>query len=171
MLWVASELGPARAWDTPFPFILSKSTPTRLSLGRTEIGVYCFHVLPAQMPIHQRQSFSLVTMPAPLGLLSLPKETIDTVCDTMCQDDLRNLRLSCKHPSPSAERALYRHIYLKRNTESFARLRLIADDPRLSRLVQFIDYSSLTLIGKPLDHDCPLEYQEWKRSGIGRGFP
>ena len=111
-------------------------------------------------------------MPALSGILSLPKETIDTISDSdnIGQEDLRNLRLSCKHLSPSAERALYRHVYLRCNTETFTRLRLIADDPRLGRLVEFIDYSCLLLGGKPLHEGNPVEYQKWKEKCIGQGL-
>ena len=109
-------------------------------------------------------------MPASCGVLSLPKETIDAICDTMGREDLINIRLSCRHLSPSAERALYRHVYLKSNTETFTRLRLIADDPRLSQLVQFIHYSSLLLGGKPYPQGKPLDYQQWKEECVGQGL-
>ena len=71
----------------------------------------------------------------------LPAELLLEICKNLDQADLKRCRLACKAFSYAAEISLFRQVVLKRNVESFMRLRLIADHPRISVLVKALCYS------------------------------
>lgn len=97
--------------------------------------------------------------------LPLPAELVIQICKNLDQADLKRCRLACKDFSYAAEISLFRQVVLKRNVESFMRLRLIADHPRISALVKALCYSGKMLWNA---HLCK-NIDDWTERFIGRG--
>lgn len=97
--------------------------------------------------------------------LPLPAELIIQICENLDQADLKTFRLTCKKFSYAAEASLFRRVLLRRNVESFMKLRLIADHPRISELVKAICYSGKMFFNA---HRCK-NLNHWSKSFIGQG--
>ena len=94
-----------------------------------------------------------------LGSLPLmPPEILVQICKSLDQADLKTFRHACKHFSYAAEISLFRRVLLKRNVESFLKLRLIAGHPRISKLVKALCYSGKMFLNayrcKNIDQWC-----------------
>ena len=76
----------------------------------------------------------------------MPAEMLQQICENLDQPDLKTFRLACKSFSYAAEAALFRQVLLKRNVESFMKLRMITSHPRLSKLVKALFYSNLNVL-------------------------
>lgn len=88
------------------------------------------------------------------------------ICWNMDRSDLKNARLACKELNNAAEIPLFRHIYLRRNMDSFCRLRMIASTPCLAKRVKAIVYSGQKVQGPD---EC-VDYDTWRREYFGKGF-
>lgn len=88
------------------------------------------------------------------------------ICKNMDRSDLKNARLACKELNNAAEIPLFRHIYLRRNMDSFCRLRMIASTPYLANRVKAIVYSGQMVQGPD---EC-VDYDTWRRKYFGKGF-
>ena len=88
------------------------------------------------------------------------------ICKNLDRSDLKNARLACKGLNDAAEIPLYRHIYLRRNMDSFCRLRMIASTPHLAKLVKGIIYSG-SLVRAPKEH---VDFDTWRREHFGQCF-
>ena len=87
-------------------------------------------------------------------------------CKNLDRPDLRNARLAFKELNDAAEIPLFRHIYLRRNMDSFCRLRMIASTPHLAKCVKGIVYSEQMVQGP----DEPVDFHTWLSDYFGRGF-
>ena len=88
------------------------------------------------------------------------------ICKNLARSDLKNARLACKEFSDAAEITLFSHIYLRRNMDSFCRLRMIASTPYLAKLVRSIFYSLQMLP----DWDELTNFDTWRRSHFSKGL-
>lgn len=61
--------------------------------------------------------------------LPMPPEIFHMICANLDQPDQKSFRLVCKSFSYAAEITLFRQVLLKRNVESFMKLRMIAAHP------------------------------------------
>jgi len=95
-----------------------------------------------------------------------PVEIQQQICETIPRTDLKSLRLVSQDINLVAERKLYREIFLKRNTESFCKLRLIATHPLLSKHVQALWYDGRMVQRNPGGGSC---FDGWY-CFIGDGF-
>lgn len=98
--------------------------------------------------------------------MAVPQEILQLICEYVGRSDLKSVRLACKELNDAAEISLFRHIYLRRNMDSFCRLRMIVCTPHLAKIVKGIAYS-----GKMLH--CYLEdpnFDEWYREHLGDGL-
>ena len=77
--------------------------------------------------------------------MALPQEILQLFCKYLDRSDLRSVRLASKALNDAAEIWLFRHIYLRRNTDSFCRLRKVSSSPHLAKLVKAITYSGKML--------------------------
>lgn len=96
----------------------------------------------------------------------MPPELLQQICTNLDQPDLKRFRLASKNFSYAADIFLFRQILLKRNVESFIKLRLIAGHPRMSKLVKALSYSGMMLSNASLCKD----YETWANTFIGQGF-
>lgn len=88
------------------------------------------------------------------------------ICRNMDRSDLKTARLACKELNNAAEILLFRRIYLRRNMDSFCRLRMIVSTPYLAKLVKGIVYSGQMVQGP----DENVDYDTWRRKYFGKGF-
>ena len=104
--------------------------------------------------------------------LPVPQEILRLICKNLDRSDLRNARLACKGLNDAAEIPLFRYIYLKRNMDSFCRLRMIASTPHLAKLTKGIIYSE-RLVRGPNEHVEHVDFDTWRRDHFGQihGFP
>lgn len=79
----------------------------------------------------------------------LAPETWVAICQNLRRPDLKRLRLVSKATNSAAEEIIFEDVSIFRNMESFCRLRCIASDPKLSKLVKRLCYSG-RLLGTPL---------------------
>ncbi|KAM0799844.1 hypothetical protein BDR22DRAFT_854438 [Usnea florida] len=96
--------------------------------------------------------------------LAMPVELLQQICKNLLQPDLKNCRLVCKHIRFTAEKFLFRHILLRRNPESFRRLRLIADHPEIRNHVRSLCYDP-RLFSSPFHED----FETWYSAVLGHG--
>lgn len=78
-------------------------------------------------------------------ILGVPAELLSIICDTLPRKDLKSARLVCKDFNDVAEPHLFATVYLRVHLRSFERLKKIASDARLAKLVKSLDYDSTTL--------------------------
>ena len=103
--------------------------------------------------------------------LAMPVELLHQICENLTQPDLRNCRLVCRHFRFTAEKFLFRHILLRRNAESFMRLRLIANHPEIRNHVRSLCYDP-RLFSSPFYEDfetwysAVLGYDHWSHSAV-----
>ena len=100
------------------------------------------------------------------GAMPVPQEILQLVCKNLDRPDLKNVRLARRELNDAAEIQLFRYIYLRRNMDSFCRLRMIASSPHLAGLVKGINYSN-QLIQGPEEH---VDFDTWRRKYFGQGF-
>ena len=93
----------------------------------------------------------------------VPPQLLQQICTNLDRPDLKRYR---KNFSYAADIFLFRQILLKRNVESFMKLRLIAGHPRISKLVKALCYSGMMLSNASLCKD----YETWANTFIGQGF-
>ena len=98
--------------------------------------------------------------------MPVPQEILQLVCKYLNQSDLKNVRLARKEFNDAAEVWLFRYIYLRRNMDSFVRLRMVASSPHLAKLVKGLFYSS-QLLQAPEE---PVDFDTWRRRYLGKGF-
>ena len=98
--------------------------------------------------------------------IPVPQEILQQICQNLDRSDLKNARLACKGLNDAAEISLFRYIYLRRNMDSFCRLRMIATTPHLAKVVKSITYSS-HLVQGPDEH---VDFDTWRRTYFGQGF-
>ena len=96
----------------------------------------------------------------------MPPELLQQICTNLDRPDLKRFRLVSKNFSFAAEIFLFRQILLKRNVESFMKLRLVAGHPRISKLVNALCYSGMMLSNASLCKD----FETWANTFIGQGF-
>ena len=97
--------------------------------------------------------------------LAMPVELLHQICEDLNKPDLKNCRLVCRYFRSTAEKFLFRHILLRRNVESFMRLRLIADHPEIRNHVKSLCYDPRLFPTSQLWED----FEEWNRAVHGRG--
>ena len=95
----------------------------------------------------------------------VPQEILQLICKDLDRSDLQNVRLAHKELNDAAEIPLFRYIYLRRNMDSFCRLRMIASTPHLAKLVKGIIYSE-ELVQGPDKH---VDFETWRREHLGQG--
>ena len=100
------------------------------------------------------------------GAVPVPQEILQLICQNLDRSDLKNARLACKGLNDAAEISLFRCIYLRRNMDSFCRLRMIASTSHLAKVVKSITYSS-QLVPGPDEH---VDFDTWRRNHFGQGF-
>ena len=99
--------------------------------------------------------------------MPVPQEILQLICKNLLdRSDLKNTRLACKGLNDAAEIPLFRYIYLRRNMDSFCRLRMIASTPHLAKLTKGIIYSE-ELVQGPNEH---VDFDTWRRDHFGQGF-
>jgi hypothetical protein len=96
----------------------------------------------------------------------LPAEVIDIICQYLARPDLRVLRIASKHTQPSAERVLFRTIYLHFNLKSFKRLESIIEHSRLREYVRVLDYDGRQVGDESVGGDAGV----WKQRNAGQGM-
>ena len=95
----------------------------------------------------------------------VPQEILQLICKHLERSDLKIFRLANKLLSDAANISLFRYIYLRRNMDSFCRLRMIASTPHLAKLVKGITYS-----GKMLDSvDEYTDFFHWRYKHFTQG--
>ena len=94
--------------------------------------------------------------------LAMPVELLLQICEDLNQRDLKSCRLVCTHVRFTAEKLLFRYLLLRRNPESFVRLRLIADHPEISNHVRSLCYDP-RLFSSPFYKDC----ETWYSAALG----
>ena len=108
--------------------------------------------------------------------LAMPVELLHQICEYLPQPDLKNFRLVCTYFRFIAEKFLFRHILLRRNPESFTRLRLIADHLDIRNHVKSLCYDP-RLFSSPFHKDfetwysAVLGHDHWTHSTIMRYAP
>lgn len=95
----------------------------------------------------------------------MPAEILQQICKNLDQPDLKRFRLACKSFSYAAEASLFRRVLLKRNVESFMKLRMITGHPRISKLVKALCYSGMVISGA---YRCK-DFEEWHDSMTWQG--
>ena len=96
----------------------------------------------------------------------VPQEILQSICKYADRSELKIVRLVCKEFNDAAEISLFRHIYLRRNMDSFCRLRMIASTPHLAKLVKSLAYSGKMLQCSAEDPD----FDTWCRRHLGHGL-
>ena len=91
-------------------------------------------------------------------ILRLPMELLEHLSNYLQRPDLKNLRLVSRKLCDAAERALFRHIQLKRNSESFSKFRTVSQVPRLSRKVKKVTYSGKMFA----EGELRMNFDEWR---------
>ena len=97
--------------------------------------------------------------------LPFPAELLQEICKNLDRPDLKTCRLVSHDFSYAAEISLFRHILLKRNVESFMRLRLIAGHPRFSQLVKSLCYSGMVLD----KYEVCSDFENWSADVVQGG--
>ena len=100
------------------------------------------------------------------GAIPVPQEILQLICKNLDRSDLKNARLACRGLNNAAEISLFRYIYLRRNMDSFCRLRMIASTSHLAKVVKSITYNS-HLVPGPDEH---VDFDTWRRNHFGQGF-
>lgn len=100
------------------------------------------------------------------GAMAIPQEILQMICKSMDRSDLKNARLVCKELNNAAEIPLFHHIYLRRNMDSFCRLRMIVSTPYLAKLVKGIVYSGQMVPGS----DEHMDIDTWRHSLFGQSL-
>ena len=98
--------------------------------------------------------------------MPVPQEILQLICKDLDRSDLKNVRLAHKELNDAAEIPLFRYIYLRRNMDSFCRLRMIASTPHLAKVVKGIIYSEQLVQGSN-EH---VDFDTWRRDHFGQGF-
>ena len=98
--------------------------------------------------------------------MPVPQEILQLICKDLDRSDLKNVRLAHKDLNDAAEIPLFRYIYLRRNMDSFCRLRMIASTPHLAKLVKGIIYSEQLIQGS----NEYVDFDTWRRDHFGQGF-
>ena len=98
--------------------------------------------------------------------MNVPQEILQLICKHLERSDLKNVRLACKPLSEAANVSLFRYIYLRRNMDSFCRLRMVASTPHLAKLVKGITYSGKMLDSKD-DYTDPFH---WRYTHFTQGW-
>ena len=96
----------------------------------------------------------------------VPQEILQLICKDLDRSDLKNVRLACKKLNDAAEIPLFRYLCLRRNMESFRRLRMIASTPHLAKLTKGIIYSEELVT----ESDEGLDFETWRRKYSGRAI-
>lgn len=95
-----------------------------------------------------------------------PQEILHLICRFLPWPGLKSVRPVSKEFNHAAEVSLYRQIFLRRNMDSFCKLRMIASTPHLAKLGRAIVYS-----GKMLHHgDGEVTYGSWYQHEICEGL-
>ena len=92
------------------------------------------------------------------SIYDVPPEIISLVCEYLLRPDLRNIRLVNRDFNVSAQRVLFRTIFLKVNHPSFDRLWNISEHKILRRYVEVITYG-----GRELESPNPNSFKGWLR--------
>ena len=100
------------------------------------------------------------------GAVPVPQEILQLICRNLDPSDLKNARLAYKGLNDAAEIPLFRYIYLKRNMDSFCRLRMIVSTPHLAKLVKGIIYSEL-VVRESGEH---VDFVTWHHKHFGQGL-
>ena len=93
---------------------------------------------------------------------TMPVELLHQIYENLNQQDRKSCRLVCKYFRFTAEISLFRHILLRRNPESFIRLRLIAEHPDICTHVKFLCYDP-RLFSSPFYKD----FETWYSAALG----
>lgn len=102
----------------------------------------------------------------PASIKTTPQEILQLICRSLARLDLKSVRLVSRELNRAAEVSLYRRIFLRRNIDSFCKLRMIASKPHLAKLVKTLTYS-----GKMLHHlDGELAFDLWCEHKICEGL-
>lgn len=88
------------------------------------------------------------------------------MCKYVDRSDLKSARLAFRELNDAAEISLFRRIYLRRNMDSFCRLRMISSTPHLAKLVKGIAYSGKMLRWENEDPD----FDRWCFGYLGEGL-
>ena len=95
--------------------------------------------------------------------LAMPVEMFHQICENLTQPDLKSCHLVCRHFRFTAEKFLFRHILLRRNAESFMRLRLIANHPEIRNHVRSLCYDPRLFRSSRL---CE-SFEKWNSAVLG----
>ena len=99
------------------------------------------------------------------SVMPVPQEVAQMICKYLDRSELKNARLTSKQLNDAAEVSLFRYIYLRRNIDSFCRLRMLASTPHLAKLVKGIVYSS-----RMVQDTFYVDFDEWRGMYFGQGF-
>lgn len=76
---------------------------------------------------------------------TLPYEILLQICNNLSRADLKNFRFINKEIGQVADKPLFTEVFIRRNTESYFRFRLVASHPRFSKYVKSVNYSLMTM--------------------------
>lgn len=100
----------------------------------------------------------------PASITTVAQEVLQLICRPLSRLDLKSMRLVSREINNAAEVFLFRQIFLRRNMDSFCKLRMITSRPHLAKLVKALAYSGMTLRHEDDGTDFDTWFQERIRS-------
>ena len=149
---------------TPYSVLLHSSLCT-LHSSLFTLDSHIFSA-PQSYEFHPSTAIQAPPRPAMATLvIAIPVELLHQICQNLSQRDLKSCRLVCRYFRFTAEKLLFSHILLRRNVESFTRLRLIADHPEIRNHVQSLCYDPRLFPNSPIWED----FEKWNSAVNGHG--